>query len=142
MFSNVISKTLAFLYIIFTITLYGLLANVHGLPTFLAPQWFKLSNTLLVSIASISSFSIISILMILFGIDKQSTEIKVQLYNIIGDNVYSKGWYILMFIYTIICFQYALYWYAFAYFMIALGILSFYILHKNIIKNAMITTLK
>ncbi|QOI71454.1 putative membrane protein [Erwinia phage pEa_SNUABM_50] len=142
MFSNIVSKSLAVIYLFLGVSLYGEFVEMFQWNTYLANQWFIVTNVFMALVVFCSFCSIIALGMVYCEIDAEAKRFKVQMYTLLSDNLYSSFWYILPFIITVVCFQLAMYLFAGGFLIIGLCVLAFYLLHKNIIKKATITALK
>jgi hypothetical protein len=141
-YSRTIKNTLIGIFVVLAIFFYKFCATQFNLPTFLSGQWYALTG-FIVSAVSLVSWCLIPIhLALLFEVDKSCRQMRVDLYNALGDKQLSMAWQIVVFIMTAILFQYGYYLVSFGLLGIGFNIMTFRIMHSSIIRKASVQVLK
>lgn len=141
-YSNVLKKSLIGVFVILSIFFYKFCATQFNLPTFLSGQWYTLTAILVSSISFVSWCLIPLNLALLFEADKECRQMRVVLYNALGDNQISMIWQFIVFIMTGILFQYGYYMTSIGLLGIGLNIVTFRMMHRNIVRKAAVQVLK
>lgn len=130
------------LFVVLAIFFYKFCAMQFHLPTFLSSQWYALT-AVIVALVSMVSWALIPVhLAILFEVDKSCREMRVSIYNALGDKPISILWQISVFIMTGILFQYGYYMISVGLLGIGLNLTTFRIMHNSIIRKASVQVLK
>lgn len=141
-YSRTLKNSLIGVFAILAIFFYKFCATQFHLPTFLSGQWYALT-AVLVTLISLTSWCLIPFhLCLLFEVDKHSREMRVALYNALGDKPISIAWQIVVFVMTAILFQYGYYMVSFGLLGIGLNITTFRMMHNSIIRKAAVQVLK
>lgn len=141
-YSNTLKNTLIVLFTVLFIFFYKFCANQFGLPTFLSLQWYTLA-AIIILFFSIGSWCLTIVhLILLFGTNKSCQEMRVTLYNALGDKQLSIAWQIIVFLMTGILFQYSYYVESFGLLGIGLNIMTFRMMHNSIVSKASVQVLK
>ncbi len=140
--SRTLKNSLIGVFAVLAIFFYKFCATQFHLPTFLSGQWYTLT-AVIVALVSMLSWCLIPFhLALLFEVDKSCREMRVSLYNALGDKQLSIAWQIVVFIMTGILFQYGYYMVSIGLLGIGFNIMTFRMMHNSIIRKASVQVLK
>lgn len=130
-------------YLIYTAILVYEVLKLSGYNIPIASQWIILFQVFVaLTCGAALCAGIVFNLCMLFDESYDTKRMRVMLYNMFQDNLFSKVWIVYPVLLTIISFQYALWWYTAGFTTIVVWIVTARYVQLSLIREAKITELK